>query len=282
MLSSRVIKGFWHGFVGGADFNYAQLFTYTLENKALTITIPNSNVADSPKGFDMNHPYNSADWFTQHIQYNEQHSYVGIVFELWMYTAPTVYFAKNEEEVLSKSFGTLFFELRIKKTDKVNVLNKQSLADFVIQEYEDFHNNANGVNTVIRQNTIEQSNQSAEPLTPVQLEQKIAENIEREGMPPIPPATVVNVNQCEWVFYQEVRNNDLSRHDFYCLPLSENTFIEIAFNQRVIRSDKYKKWEKHAQDLRDYIMQSIVINKIDIEAKTEQNTLIADYATIDV
>jgi hypothetical protein len=81
-------------------------------------------------------------------------------------------------------------------------------------------------------------------------------------MPSIPPALIKTFNQTDWVFYQEVRSNRLSRHDFYCLPLSENSFLEVKFNHRVDRSDKHKKWAKHALESQERIMASIYLDEL--------------------
>ncbi|MDN3396319.1 MULTISPECIES: hypothetical protein [unclassified Pseudoalteromonas] len=78
----------------------------------------------------------------------------------------------------------------------------------------------------------------------------------------MPAAKEVIINNYQWVFYQECRGNVLSRHDFYCLPLCEHAFLEVKFNHRVDRSDKHKKWAKHALESQQRIMESIKLSDL--------------------
>ena len=51
-------------------------------------------------------------------------------------------------------------------------------------------------------------------------------------------------------------------------PLSENSFLEVKFNHRVDRSNKYKKWVKHAMASQECIMASISFTDLPITQET--------------
>ncbi|WDE14217.1 hypothetical protein [Thalassomonas haliotis] len=50
-------------------------------------------------------------------------------------------------------------------------------------------------------------------------------DVENHGQPPIPPAKIISFNNDQWVFYQEVTANSLSRKDHYCLPLDKQHYL---------------------------------------------------------
>ncbi|XPF95649.1 hypothetical protein ACM9HF_06445 [Colwellia sp. RE-S-Sl-9] len=251
----QLLKDCWRGFVGGPDFNRCITHRFILEDLQLTLNLPNTNIAVTPSKVDISFPFSSNTWFGQNKKQYEQHEFVRIITKNWMYVPPVAL-------VPSSEYGMLSCQLRIKQTDKINVLDKQALANFLIKEYENFHNGPDGKNTKIRKATIEQSSNMARPFETDELEERINLLISIRGKPPIPAAFLRSFNQIDWVFYQEIRSNSLSRHDFYCLPLSETSFLEVKFNHSVDRSDKYKKWSKHALASQERIMESITLSDI--------------------
>ena len=144
----------------------------------------------------------------------------------------------------------------------------------MISEYDHFHWGPNGKNTKIKTDTTLESTKRANPWDDEALKEEIEGRIEIYGKPPIPPAKIITIKSCQWVFYQIKRKNRLSRQDFYCLPLSENAFLEVEFNHRVDRSDKHKKWSKHALASQQRIMESIKLSDI----PAERDNLITDNA----
>ena len=273
-----LLKDFWRGFVGGPDFNQIITHRFMLDEKQLTVSMPDSNVVAAVGKVDVNFPHTSTTWFKQNQKVYEQHSFVRIITENWMYV-PVIGLLPSSE------YGMLSCQLRIKQTETINVLDKQALAKYVIQQYDDYHNGPEGRNTEIRQTTIEQSSKRANPWTPEALEAQINIVIRNRGKPPIPKAIVKCFNRNDWVFYQEVRSNRLSRQDYYCLPLSENSFLEVKFNHRVDRSDKHKKWAKHALASQERIMESIRLTHLPddqdnlLENSTATQTVAVNQAT---
>lgn len=258
----KLIKAYWCGFVGGPDFNRCIKHKFILGDQQLTIQVPDSNVAAVPSTIDINFPHTSTSWFAQHAEESyQQHRYVHMMTEIWMYVPPITLFPSSE-------YGMLSCELRIKQTESINVLDKLALTRFVIQEYDDYHNGPEGVNTEIRQTTTEQSSKMAMPFEPDELEEEIAGWIENRGKPPIPAAIIKSFNQTDWVFYQEIRANHRSRSDYYCLPLSEHSFLEVKFRHRVDLSHKHKKWSQHALESQTRIMASISITDLPITQDT--------------
>jgi len=265
------IKDFLRGFVGGPDFSGSIKHRFILENKELTINIPNSNIAVLPSKVDISFPHTSTTWFKQHVEESyDQHLYVHMLTKNWMYV-PVVSILPSSE------YGMLTCQLRIKQTDKINVLNKQALAEFVIKEYDNYHNGPDGQNTKLRKQVTQRFNKSSVIRTLEELkedtEQEIAEYIELHGYQKLPQPKIQEFNNREWIFYQEVRNNRLSRHDYYCFPLSSTSFLEIKFNHNVDRSDKHKKWKKHALASQERIMASITLADIPVE----QDNLLAEH-----
>ncbi|XPF95650.1 hypothetical protein ACM9HF_06450 [Colwellia sp. RE-S-Sl-9] len=262
----QLLKDCWRGFVGGPYFNRCITHRFILENKLLSVSIPDGNLFVESSKEDINFPHTSKTWFQHHVEESyDQHIYVHMLTKNWMYL-PVVNLLPSSE------YGMLSCQLRIKQTDKINVLDKQALADFVIQEYDDFHNGPNGKNTKIRQEITEQSSKKYRPWSPDRLEEEIAGWIENRGKPSIPPAFIKKINKHDWIFYQEVRNNRLSRNDYYCLPLSKNSFLEVDFRYRVDLSHKHKKWSKHALASQERIMESITLSDI----PDEQDNLLVD------
>jgi hypothetical protein len=165
--------------------------------------------------------------------------------------------------------GVLTFQLRIKRTEKINVLDTEALANYVIQEYDNFYNGPEGQNTKVRQENKERFDRSRDRIIAgkeKEFEEYEAEQLsfalEAEGFPPLSPSKKVSFNGVIWVYYSEWMYNRRSFQDYYCLPLSENCFLEAKFNHRVDRSDKHKKWKKHALQAQERIMQSITLGDI--------------------
>ena len=127
------------------------------------------------------------------------------------------------------------------------------------------------MNAKIRQKNEERFSKSAYSWTKEEIEIEIAEYIELHGRQTLAPAIIKNFNQLAWVFYQEIRNNRHSRSDFYCLPLSDHSFLEVEFNHRVDLSHKHKKWTKHALELQERIMASIYLDELPQESSIEQS-----------
>ena len=251
----NLAKAFYRGFVGGPNFENCIHYRFILEDKLLTLDVPNSNVAAVPSNIDVSFPYNSTSWFNQHKKNYLHHEYVHMLTENWMYLPPVSYLPSSE-------YGMLSCQLRIKQTNKINVLDTMQLRRFVIDEYDNYHWGPDGDNTEIKNDTTLESSKMAVPFEPDELEEEILGRIEVYGQPPLPAAKEIIINNYQWVFYQECRGNVLSRHDFYCLPLSEHAFLEVEFNHRVDRSDKHKKWAKHALESQQRIMESIKLSDL--------------------
>ena len=126
--------------------------------------------------------------------------------------------------------------------------------------------------TVFAQAVAENLSESADEEAPAEEEiEEVAEEIELHGRQSLAPAIVKNLNQTDWVFYSEVRNNRHSHQDYYCLPLSEHSFLEVKFNHRVDRSDKYKKWKKDALAAQERIIASVYLDELPQEPSIEHN-----------
>ena len=261
----NLLKAFTRGFIGGPNFDNNVHHRFILEDKMLTLDLPNSNVAAAPSTIDISFPYNSKNWYEQYKEDFYYHEYVHMLTKNWMYLPPLNYLPSSE-------YGMLSCQLRIKRTTKINVLDTAQLKHFVINEYDIFHWGPDGRNTEIKNDTTLESSKMAVPFEPDELEEEIIGRIESYGYPPLPAAQETAINQLNWVFYQENRNNCLTRQDFYCLPLSECAFLEVEFNHRVDRSDKHKKWSKHALASQQRIMESIKLSDI----PAERDNLITD------
>ncbi|MBE0457479.1 hypothetical protein NDQ71_08590 [Pseudoalteromonas sp. KG3] len=246
----NLAKAFYRGFIGGPSFDNCIHYRFILEDKLLTLDVPSSNVAAVPSTIDVSFPYNSTSWFNQHKQDYLHHVYVHMLTKNWLYLPPVSYLPSSE-------YGMLSCQLRIKQTSEINALDTAQLKRFVIDEYDNFHWGPDGRNTAVKNDTTLESSKMAVPFEPSELKEEILGRIETRGYPPLPAAKEVMINNRQWVFYQVKRNNSLSRHDFYCLPLSEHAFLEVKFNHRVDLSHKHKKWEKHALESQQRIMESI-------------------------
>jgi hypothetical protein len=249
----KLIKAYWHGFVGGPSFTRCIQQRFRLEDKQLTIDLPDSNVVAAPSTLQVNFPHSSANWFSNNAESLEQHCYVHIMTENWMYMPPIAFLPSSE-------LGMLSCQLRIKQTEKINVLDTKALSLFVTQSYDDYHYGPDGMNTELRRRVVEQSSRMASPYEPDELEKEVAEYIDLQGRQPLPPAVIKSINQLSWVFYTEIQNNTLSHSDYYCLPLSQNSFLEVKFRHRVDLSHKHKKWAKHALASQEKIMASIYLD----------------------
>ena len=261
----KLTKAFYRGFVGGPNFENCTHHRLILEDKLITLDVPDSNVSAVPSTIDVSFPYNSTSWFNQHKKNYLHHEYVHMLTENWMYLPPVSYLPSSE-------YGMLSCQLRIKQTNKINALDAVQLKRFVIVSYDDFHWGPDGRNTEIKKDTTLESSKMAVPFEPDELEEEILGRIETRGYPPLPAAKEVILNNRQWVFYQVKRNNSLSRQDFYCLPLSEHAFLEVEFNHRIDRSDKHKKWAKHALESQQRIMESIKLSDL----PPDHDNLIAD------
>ncbi|WP_236559842.1 hypothetical protein [Colwellia sp. 20A7] len=249
----KLIKAYWRGFVGGPDFNRDICHRFMLEDKQLTIKVPDSNVVAEYSPNKVKIPHTSSQWFTKRAKTYRQHCFVQMMTENWMYMPPIALFPSSE-------YGMFSCQLRIKQVNTINVLDKTVLSRYVTQAYDDFHNGPDGTNTELRRRVVEQSSKMARPYKPEQLEEEVAEHIELQGNPPLAPAIIKNFNQLAWVFYREIKNNHKSHNDFYCLPLSKRSFLEVKFSHRVDLSNKHKKWAKHAFASQERIMASIYLD----------------------
>ena len=251
----KLIKAYWRGFVGGADFNRGINHRFILEDKQLTINVPDSNIVVGSNPDEVNFPHTSTRWFTKHAEIERQHSYVHMMAENWMYMPPIAIFPNSE-------YGMLNFELRIKQVSNINILDESALSRYVTQAYDDYHNGPDGTNTELRRRKVEESSKLAMPYDPDELEEQVAISIELHGRQTLAPATIKNFNQLAWIFYQEKRNNDNSYRDYYCLPLSEHSFLEVKFRHQVDRPNKLKKWTKHALESQERIIASIYLDDL--------------------
>lgn len=119
----NLLKAFWRGFVGGPNFTRCISHAFILEDfilgdKQLTLEIPDSNVAAVPIAIDVNFPHTSSSWFDQHAKVYEQHKFVRIVTENWMYVPPIGVGTSSE-------YGMLSCQLRISKLITLMYLIKQ-------------------------------------------------------------------------------------------------------------------------------------------------------------
>jgi hypothetical protein len=262
----KLMKAYWRGFVGGPDFNRDVNLRFILEDKQLSIKVPDSNVVAAPSDMNMVFPHSSIDWFTEHAKKYRQHYYVHMMTENWMYMPPIALFPSSE-------YGMLSCQLRIKQVEHINVLDKAALSRYVTQAYDDYHNGPDGTNTELRRRVVEESSRMAMPYEPDELEEEIAEEIELHGNQPLAPAIIKSFNQTDWVFYSEVRNNDSSHQDYYCLPLSKHSFLEVKFNHRVDLSHKYKKWKKDALAAQERIISSVYLDDLQHKSIVEHSSV---------
>ena len=264
----KLIKAYWRGFVGGPDFSRSIQHRFILEDKQLTIKLPDSNLVLAPSHIKVNFPHSSNRWFTQHAEIGQQHCFVQMITKNWMYMPPIALAPSSE-------YGMLSCQLRIKQTTEINVLDKAALSLYLTQLCDDYHNGPDGENTAIRQRMEKQFSSSAFSWSREEIEAEITDIIELNGMAPLAPAVIKSFNQLTWIFYQEIANNSLSHQDYYCLPLGEHSFLEVKFNHRVDRSHKHKKWSKAALEAQEKIMASIYLDDLPIsqDAQVEHNSV---------
>jgi len=263
----KLINAYWRGFVGGPDFTRDISHRFILEDKQLTIKIPDSNVVAAISPVDLSFPHSSTSWFTSHMEIYEQHVFVHMMTENWMYMPPIALFPSSE-------YGMLSCQLRIKQTNMINILDEAALSRFVTQAYDNYHNGPDGDNTELRRRVVEESSKMAMPYEPDELEEEVAEYIKLQGRKPIAPVIIKNFNQLAWVFYQEVRNNSYTHYDYYCLPLSKHSFLEVKFNHRVDLSHKHKKWAKHAIESQERIIASIYLDDLPQTSSIEHSSVL--------
>ena len=109
----KLIKAYWRGFVAGPDLNHCITRRFKLEDKQLSINIPDSNVVASPSTTDKPYPHTSLSWFNQHAEIEMQHKYVHVYTKNWMYMPPIAIFPSSE-------YGILSCQLRIKQVNHIN------------------------------------------------------------------------------------------------------------------------------------------------------------------
>ena len=260
----KLIKAYWRGFVGGPDLHHSITRRFLLEDKQLSINIPDSNIVALPNADDKYYPHTSLTWFNENAKVYDQHKYVHVYTKNWMYMPPIALFPSSE-------YGMLSCQLRIKQVNHINVLDKAALSRYVTQSYIDYHYGPEGTNTELRRRVVEESSRMAMPYEPDELEAEVAEYIKLQGRQPLAPAIIKSFNQTDWIYYSEVRNNRHSHQDYYCLPLSEHSFLEVKFNHRVDLSHKYKKWKKHALAAQERIIASVYLDELPQEPSIEHN-----------
>ncbi|QUX92665.1 hypothetical protein CYL31_15225 [Marinomonas sp. A3A] len=250
----KLIKNLHRGFIGGPNFALPSERIVLLGNKQLSMIVPDNNMVVAPKAIDKHFPYDSTIWFQEHAQHYDQHRFVIIFTKNWMYL-PVVPVGTSSE------YGMLSCQPRIKQTNKIDVTDLEALSRFVIQEYKDFHNRPDGRNAEIRKE-IEERMSRRNNISDEELKKEIDDAIKAVGRPPLQSAKILTFNDNQWVFYQESRPYSLYHINFYCLPLSPTSFLEIEFNYQVDRSDKYEKWAKHAEESERRIMESVMLTDI--------------------
>lgn len=250
----KLIKNLWRGFIGGPRFDIPAERVVILGDKQLSINIPESNVVAVETPRDKYFPHNSTTWFKEHARSYDQHEFVIILTENWMYL-PVIPVGTSSE------YGMLSCQPRIKQTNKIDVTDLDALAHFVIQEYEDFNNRPDSTNEEIRKE-IQERMSRRNNISEERLKKEIDNLIEVRGKPPLPLAKIHDFNGNKWVFYKECRSNSLYHINYYCLPLSSTSFLEVRFNYRVDRSNKYEKWAKHAEESERRIMESVSLTDI--------------------
>ncbi|WP_281557668.1 hypothetical protein [Thalassomonas sp. RHCl1] len=261
----HLLKGYWRGFVGGPDFNDQQTLQFILEDHQLSINLPQSNLITEEPPRPVNFPYKSEGWFDSHKEQQQHNSWVHINTALWMYL-PVISFTPSSE------YGMLGCSLWIKRLPagaKIDPFNLKALARFVIDEYDSFHNGdidenlAAGRNTQIKRDLEKESAARSTPYSEERFAEALKLDIECHGQPPIPPAKIVNFDNHQWVFYQEVRANSRSRKDYYCLGLDQQHYLVCRFTHRVDLGSKHKKWRDHAFAAQEKIIKSIALTPIE-------------------
>jgi len=78
----KLIKNLRRGFIGGPNFSIPAERVVLLDDKQLSINIPESNVAAVEKPRDKYFPHDSTTWFQEHARSYRQHEFVIILTEL--------------------------------------------------------------------------------------------------------------------------------------------------------------------------------------------------------
>ncbi len=271
----QLCKAFGRGFVGGPDTRQNQEFSFIFEDKQLEIILPESNVflpnatPETPETVPKYYPHTSIEWFVKNAQIIKQHFFVEVLAKEWMYFPPISLLPSSE-------YGLFACQLRLKQVDRVNVQDPLALGRFLTQAFDDYQNGPKGLNTTYRKWVRDDLNRSGIEWSLQEKEAAIEEEsnelIALKGCDPLAPAKTLSINGLTWVFYREQYNNDPAHTDFYCLPLSEQSFIEVRFNYRTDIPDKFKKWQPHAAAAQERIMQSIRL----FDAPISQDPVLTD------
>lgn len=262
-----LVKNLWRGFAGGADHNRQQTLRFILEDIQLQIRLPYSNVETEEPPRVVNYPYQTPGWFERNMKQKRQHYYVHLNTECWYYLFPLLRFDDGQQ-------GRLFCSLRLKRVPPgVNVLDRQQLADYVIQEYDEHYNadvmpddpceQARGVNTRTRQKLRTEAELAASRGATYRMD-----NLEKMmalaiNYPPLEPAKIITMNGQDWVFYQDRYFPGGDCHiDCYCLPLSEQYYLIINFD---LYAPSYgnKRWLKHAKATQQMVLDSLKVSQVD-------------------
>jgi len=263
-MIKNLIKGMYRGFAGGPDFSHERTLRFTLEDRLLSVTVPYTNVAFDELEQPTHFPYRSPHWIDETSRAEEQHHISIISTDLWMYV-PVVPLGTCSE------YGMLTFQPRIAKlADDVgfSAFNQSALKEYLIDDYEKFHNGpvdektGAGTNTKILQQLQEQSQGLNSPYSDEEFIEILEIIMSQNGYPSIPPAKIVTINNVDWVFYQEVKGISLTRSDYYCLALDDNHYLECLFKHRVDRSNKHKKWRDGALAAQKKIMEGVILTDL--------------------
>ena len=265
-----LINNLWRGFAGGADLNRQKTLRFLLEDTQVQIRLPYSNVETEEQLRIVNYPYKTLGWFENHMEQQRQHHFVHLQTRCWFYLFPLLRFDDGQQ-------GRLFCSLRLKRVPTgVNVLDRQQLANYVIQEYDEHYNanvmpddpceQARGVNTQTRQKLRAEAELAASRGATYRLD-----NLERMialaiNYPPLEPAQIIAINGQDWVFYQDRYFPGGDCHiDCYCLPLSEQYYLTIDFD---LYAPSYgnKRWLKHAKATQQMILDSLIVSPVDVAA----------------
>lgn len=268
-----LVKNVWQGFAGGPDLNRQQTHRFLLEDIQVQVRMPHSNVETIASPRLVNFPYKTPGWFESNMEQQRQHFYVHLNTECWFYLAPVLRFDDGE-------LGHLFCSLWLKRVpDGINALDRQQLAQCVIEEHNEHYNAAvqpetpynhgKGINTEIRQDTRAEAELAASRGSPYRLdnlEKFTAIAINSHGYSPLAPASIISLHGQDWVFYQDKRRPDFPNGaDFYCLPLDNSYYFAISFQYTVCQSGN-TRWLKHAKATQQMVLDSLKVSPVDITA----------------
>lgn len=262
-----LVKNIWRGFAGGADHSRQQTLQFLLEDTQVQICLPYSNVETEKPPRVVNYPYKTPGWFERNMEQQRQHCYVHLQSRCWFYLFPLLRFDDGQQ-------GRLFCSLRLKRVPPgVNALDRQQLADYVIQEYDEHYNadvmpdapceQARGVNTQTRQKLRAEAELAASRGSTYRLD-NLEDMMELAiNYPPLEPARIITMDGQDWVFYQDRYFPGGDCHiDCYCLPLSEQYYLIIDFD---LYAPSYgnKRWLKHAKATQKMVLDSLSIGSVD-------------------